>query len=94
MDKYFERKKRAGLIFTLKNIDPHEQAFSMRPDTTRPRPIESPAGPSYWSRKSGRYRNAYEQREYIKSGCVDRDLGSSDDIYHGTNYLEGLNEAV
>ena len=78
MSEYFENKKRQGLIFTLHNIDTQKPYICMKNDpksiSCKPVPVPMPVGPSFWSRLSGRYRTAEEQREYLASGCVDRAL--------------------
>lgn len=72
MDKYFETKKRQGLIFTLHNINPK---LPYRATDKIGRPIEPPGGGAWWwSRLSGRYREAEEQRDFIRSGFVDKKL--------------------
>lgn len=72
--EYFENKKRTGLILTAKNINPAAPLICMY-DVDRPTPVTYPNGPDFWSKKSHRYRTKQEQVEFIKDGCVDRDLG-------------------
>lgn len=74
MNLYFEEKKRKGFIFTLHNIDSSKPYVSMDPKTGYSQPISQPDGPSYWSRKSGRYRTEKEQAEFVASGCIDEAL--------------------
>jgi hypothetical protein len=73
MDEYYESLKRRNLIFTMHNIDPKQPYLAADPAKNY-KILEMPDGPSYWSHKSGRYRDANEQEEYIASGCVDREL--------------------
>ena len=72
MDAYYELKKKQGYIFTLHDIAPKFPYDSI--DKKTGRPIEMPEGASYWSRLSGRYRDAEEQRAFIDSGLVDKRL--------------------
>lgn len=72
MDTYYETKKRQGFIFTLHNMNPAMPYENV--EKKMGRPIEMPEGASYWSRLSGRYRNADEQVEFVKSGFVDKKL--------------------
>lgn len=72
MYTYFEEKKRKNLIFTKHNIDPRLPYISIEPETGRA--IEMPEGPSYWSQRSGRYRSAKEQAEFLAGGCIDKNL--------------------
>jgi hypothetical protein len=74
LDKYYEEKKRRGYIFTLHDIDPKLPYVAMEPSVNYTRPVEMPGVVSWWSHLSGRYRNSYEQKEYIRSGCIDRKL--------------------
>jgi len=74
LDKYFEDKKRKSLIFTMHNINPNLPYYSMYPNSTQQKPVCPPEGPTYWSRASGRYRTASEQREFIRGGCIDKKL--------------------
>lgn len=71
MSNYYETKKRQGYIFTLHNLNGNDAYSCLRPES-RDQLICSL--PEYWSRLSGRFRTAEEQREYEASGCVDREL--------------------
>lgn len=73
MDEYFEALKRKNLVFTLHNINPKMGYIAADPERSY-KVLEIPDGPSYWSHKSGRYRDANEQAEYIANGCVDKEL--------------------
>ena len=69
MDAYFEKLKKKNLIFTAHLRDPKQPYISINMngyDVLTP-----PEGPSYWSHLSGRYRDAFEQAEYMDRGCVD-----------------------
>ena len=74
MDAYYASKMIKGYIFTLHDINPDKPYVSMKGTLDRPRAIEQPGEVGWWSHLSGRYRNAKEQREYIRSGCIDRKL--------------------
>lgn len=68
---YYEEKKRKGFIFTLHNLGENYPYSCIAPNTLD-RLIDPPH--EYWSRLSGRYRTAEEQRVYIVSGCIDHKL--------------------
>lgn len=69
---YFEKKKKEGLIFTFHNMDPLMDYLSTEPKITSAHPVVSDDY-MYWSRLSGRYRTCEEQKEFVSSGCVDKD---------------------
>jgi hypothetical protein len=71
-DRFFEEKKRLGLIFTWHNINPNLPYESINKRTGKP--VEQPGDPTWWSRLSCRYRDANEQREFVASGCIDKAL--------------------
>ena len=68
---YLDEEKRRGYVFTLHNMNPNAAYQAMRLAGIRSTPVCPPEGPPWWSRKSGRYRTAKEQREYLSRGCVD-----------------------
>jgi hypothetical protein len=71
-NSYFEKKKKEGLIFTFHNMNPLKDYVSIEPKATSAQPVVSDDY-LYWSRLSGRYRTFEEQKEFISSGCVDKD---------------------
>lgn len=73
-DEYFENLKKNNLVFTEHNMNPKRPFVSVDISTNCLRPLTPPDGPSYWSHLSGRYRDYEEQREYLASGCVDKEL--------------------
>lgn len=74
MDKYYEEKKRQGLILTLHNFDPRLPYDATNHKTNFLSQIEPPDGMMWWSHLSGRYRDSDEQKEYYRAGHKDRKL--------------------
>lgn len=74
MDNYYESKKKQGLIFTQKNLNPEAPLSALDPDYECKLIYAPDDGPSYWSHLSCRYRTYEEQQQFIASGCIDRKL--------------------
>ena len=69
---YYTKQKLEGHVFTMHNINAAFPYTAIHEHMCRSEPITPPAGPSYWSHLSGRYRTAREQKEFVAKGCVDK----------------------
>ena len=74
MDRYFEEKKRSGLIFTMHDVNPTCPYLAMDESVNYTQVFTDPGGVSWWSRLSCRYRTKDEQMAFIRSGYVDKKL--------------------
>lgn len=66
-DKFFEGKKKAGLILTEAHIrrGGSDRSISSTDSASRANPFFRPDGPIQWDRKKRRYRTFEEQESYV-----------------------------
>lgn len=67
MDKFFEDKKRTGLILTEAHIVRGGSDRSMQPTGVVASPFFRADGPIQWDRKKRRYRTVEEQESYVNN---------------------------
>lgn len=65
MDKYYERQKKANLIYTEAHYRRNGSNLSMEPDTPQARPFIRLTGVSQWSREKRRYLT-FEEWEKVQ----------------------------